>query len=362
MSAQQLVALGLKASNPVIQNYDKVYDPLKEKAKKQADRLRNRGRDRGEYDEEYVEYDRYRDSDRRRGDDYYDERSYSSDSSESSISPRRAYKHRKSLGEQALAALGLGGVLGAEKEREKDRRSSRERRSERESAYRREDRDRRYAEGSKQLPAGYLGYNERQDPRPDGSNAGTVARRSAYGGNQTAATTSNGDFENYRGRNRQSSDSSDSSSDVCSSSEDERRQKKLRGKEYLTAGLAAVATIHAAHGVYSSLEARDKRQLDVAKGEMAPEEAARLRRKAKLQDAAAIGIAALGIKGAYSEWQEVQEHRKELNMEKQERQKRHEKREKKRHKYGSIQGSSRNGGGGRNRSEPDFGRGYRDRN
>ena len=100
----------------------------------------------------------------------------------------------------------------------------------------------------------------------------------------------------------------------------------MKGKEYLTAGLAAVATIHAAHSVYSSMEARDKRHQEVIKGEMSPEEARKKKNKARLQDAAAIGIAALGIKGAYSEWQEVQEHRHELAEQQEERKKRHEKR------------------------------------
>ena len=110
------------------------------------------------------------------------------------------------------------------------------------------------------------------------------------------------------------------------------------------------------------MEARDKRHAEVAKGEMTPEEAAKLRRKAHLQDAAAIGIAALGIKGAYSEWQEVQEHRKEIGNEKQERQKRHEKRVKKASKHGGSNYGSGRGGDGRYRSEPDLNRGYRDRN
>lgn len=110
------------------------------------------------------------------------------------------------------------------------------------------------------------------------------------------------------------------------------------------------------------MEARDKRHAEVAKGEMSPEEAQRLRRKAQLQDVAAVGIAALGIKGAYSEWQEVQESRKEVLEMKAEQAKRHEKREKKRSKYGSTYGSQRNGGDGRYRSEPDLNRGYRDRN
>lgn len=169
-------------------------------------------------------------------------RSYSSDSSVSSISPRRAYKHRKSLGEQALAALGLGGVLGAEKEKDRERRSSRERRSDRDRAYRREDRDRGYGNGTKALPAGYLGYNERQQRyNPDGSNTGAVATRNGYAGSQGTVDRRNGDFQNARGRRRESSSdsSSESSSDVISSSEEDRRQKKMKGKEFLTAGLVS---------------------------------------------------------------------------------------------------------------------------
>ena len=116
----------------------------------------------------------------------------------------------------------------------------------------------------------------------------------------------------------------------------------MKGKEYLTAGLAAVATIHAAHGVYASMEARDKRHMEVLKGEISPEEARKKKNKARIQDAAAIGIAALGIKGAYSEWQEVQEHRHELSEQNQQRKERHEKRVRKAEKYG---------GNGRSKSE-----------
>ena len=112
----------------------------------------------------------------------------------------------------------------------------------------------------------------------------------------------------------------------------------MRGKEWLTAGLAAVATIHAAHGVYSSMEARDKRAMEVMKGEISPEEARKKKNKARVQDAAAIGIAALGIKGAYSEWQEVQEQAKEMDELKKARAERHEKRMRKFEKHGYYPG------------------------
>lgn len=101
------------------------------------------------------------------------------------------------------------------------------------------------------------------------------------------------------------------SSDYISSSEDERTQKKLRGKELLTAGLASVATVHAAHSIYKSVEQRKKRNKLVKKGHMSPEESRKLKNKARLQDAASVGIAALGIKGAVSEWKEMKEQRDE---------------------------------------------------
>jgi polyhydroxyalkanoate synthesis regulator phasin len=110
----------------------------------------------------------------------------------------------------------------------------------------------------------------------------------------------------------------------------EEKRKKLRGKELITAGLATVATIHAAHGVYSSMEASEKRRKMVAEGEMSPEEARKRKSKNMLQDAAAVGIAALGIKSAFSEWKEMNEQRhsvKELEQRRRKRRKQRERRE-----------------------------------
>ncbi|KAF2704507.1 hypothetical protein K504DRAFT_461269 [Pleomassaria siparia CBS 279.74] len=111
----------------------------------------------------------------------------------------------------------------------------------------------------------------------------------------------------------------------------EQKRKKLRGKEYITAGLATVATIHAAHGVYSSMEASEGRRKLVSEGEMTPEEARKRKSKNMLQDAAAVGIAALGIKSAFSEWKEMTEQRKdvkELETRRRKRRKARERREK----------------------------------
>ena len=128
------------------------------------------------------------------------------------------------------------------------------------------------------------------------------------------------------GNPEESNSDSDSSSSVPNSSEDERMKKKARRNELITAGLAAVATVHAASGLYASMEARDKRHAEVENGTLSPEEARKERNKARLQDVAAIGIAALGIKGAYSKWQTTHESHKQTKQIKETRKQRHEKR------------------------------------
>jgi len=107
----------------------------------------------------------------------------------------------------------------------------------------------------------------------------------------------------------------------------------MKGKELLTAGLAAVATIHAAHGVYSSMVASEKRHKLVAEGEISKEEARKRKSKNMLQDAAAVGIAAMGVKSAFSEWKEMNEHRqgiRELEDKRRKRRKIREKRQRER--------------------------------
>lgn len=121
--------------------------------------------------------------------------------------------------------------------------------------------------------------------------------------------------------------SQSSSEDDVSSSEDDRERKKMGKKQLITAGLASVATIHAGQSVYKSIEGRQKRAKEVAKGAMSPEEAHKKKNKARLQDAAAIGIAALGIKGAYSEWKEMREQMHEAHEFDLKRAERHARRE-----------------------------------
>ncbi|KAA6410907.1 MAG: hypothetical protein FRX48_05217 [Lasallia pustulata] len=155
------------------------------------------------------------------------------------------------------------------------------------------------------------------------------------------------------GAEEKSSSSSGSDSDLdISSSEEERRHKKMRGKEYLTAGLASVATIHAAHSVYQSYENRQKRRKEVLEGKMSPEEARKKKSKATLQDAASVGIAALGIKGAISEWKEMKEQMNECREFDSKADKRRERR------LQRQRGSSRGGNENYRKSEPNLNQAY----
>ncbi|KAG5981575.1 hypothetical protein E4U55_002777 [Claviceps digitariae] len=121
-----------------------------------------------------------------------------------------------------------------------------------------------------------------------------------------------------------------SESDLGDSEEDERKARKMRGKQMITTGLATVATIHAAHNVYQSMERRTARQKAVREGRLSASEAEHLKAKSLIKDAASVGIAALGIKSAFEEMKEAKEMTHECKVFQEERALRHEKREQQR--------------------------------
>jgi hypothetical protein len=218
-------------------------------------------------------YDRARSKSRRRD----------SSSSYDSRSPRREKKRSKSISDYArngLASLGIGGAA-KEVEDRKSRRAG-------------DDEDEEYYHQKYNGPDGYSDSREVGQPLPLPVNGGTHIRDGYdYGPHHT------GDLD------------TDSDSDLGSSSGEEKERKKGTGKQLLTAGLATIATIHAAHSVYQSAEKHDIRAKELRKGEISKAEARRQRNRGYLQDAASVGIAALGMKGAMSEWMETKEHQAE---------------------------------------------------
>lgn len=240
------------------------------------------------------------------------ERSLSSSGSsyDSRSSPRnRSKNRRRSQSVSGYAAKGLAaiGLKDAADKVDPERRSSKRGNSYNDGGYGSQDRD----VGSRSRSIG-----------PDGNDS-AISKR--------PGTRANGYELNYKPHHTGDPET-DSDSDLGSSSGEEKEVKKGQRKSMITAGLATVATIHAGHSVYQSYEKRQERKKQVAEGEISKEEARKLKNKGRLQDAASIGIAALGIKGAYSEWNEMREHRAEMSEYKEKMQRHREKRAARREK------------------------------
>lgn len=205
-------------------------------------------------------------------------RSYSSDSYDSrSPSPRRGsgkdrHKRSKSVTDYArkgLAAVGLGSAVGG-----RDRSRSRDGEVIEET---------QVIHKSRRGGGSDDGYDSRRS-RHGGSSRDVYddpryadSRSSVGGGRRSKKDKARGARDRRIAEGRQSA--SESESDLGSSSGDEKRIKKMKGKQLLTAGLATVATIHAAHNIYQSMEKRDARHRAVQEGEMTPEEARKLKAK-----------------------------------------------------------------------------------
>ena len=285
---------------------------------------------------------RSRGGDRRRGSpDSYDSRS---------PSPDRRHKRSKSVTDYArkgLAALGIGEAAGAADDHDRRRSEVVEETHVHRSSRRRRSPDDDYDD--RRDSARDVGYaRSRGDPYGDPRYADS--RSSVGGGSTRNGGGRRNDARAKDGRrNRRVAEgkesASDSESSLGSSSGDEKRVKKMKGKQLITAGLATVATIHAAHNIYQSMEKREARHKAVQEGEMTPEEARKLKAKARLQDAASVGIAALGIKGAISEIKEANEMRHEFREFREKKEERHKKRLERQKKSGN------GGGGGRRRAD-----------
>lgn len=113
--------------------------------------------------------------------------------------------------------------------------------------------------------------------------------------------------------NSSSSSSSSSDTDSYDSDKEIKKQKQLKRRSVLTAGLASVATIHAVANIHGSMEKAKERHKKVLNGKMSAGEAKKKQSKALLQDALAVGIAGIGIKSAFSEMKELKEGRHEYH-------------------------------------------------
>lgn len=214
--------------------------------------------------------------------------SSSSGSYDSRSPPRKRDKKKRSSSISAYASKGLAALgLGEAEDKAAGRHKHR-------SATFDDDYYHRSSRYGAPPPYGGGGYSDPRDVgQPRSGEYEAIVHRDAYGVDLSPHHLGDPD--------------TDSDSDLGDSSEDERQRKKARATQMITAGLASVATIHAAHSVVKSMGERKKRYKAVAQGDMKPKQARREKNKARLQDAVSIGVAALGIKGAASEWKEIKE-------------------------------------------------------
>ncbi|KAJ5599341.1 hypothetical protein N7450_000408 [Penicillium hetheringtonii] len=238
---------------------------------------------------------------------------------------RGSKKRSKSVSDyinKGIAALGLdeGKDRSRDRSRSQSRSRSRDRDDRSDRRERRHHRDRDHRERDRDRDSRYGGYSD-SDADSDygrgysrrGRGSRDVGRtRSLNSGRTPRPPTSAPRSAGPNGTTaRGKLDNSESDSDLGDSSDEKKTEKKMKREMLLTSGLATVATIHAGHSVYGSVNKRKKRLEQVKSGEISLEEARRQRMKANALDVASIGLAALGIKGAYGEWKEVMEKRKE---------------------------------------------------
>ncbi|KAJ5939574.1 hypothetical protein N7466_002708 [Penicillium verhagenii] len=250
------------------------------------------------------------------------------DASSDSEDDRRGTKKRsKSVSEyltKGMAALGLGEEANKHSSDSRDSRERGDRRRYRES--RRGDRSDSYSDSDGDSDDDYHRGSSSRDPRRSRGSR-DVGRYRSVDGRQSQPPYPYNDRRSVpssaprgeKGCDGQaatkagtgSHSSSESDSDLGNSDDEKKQRKKMRRDMMLTGGLATVATIHAAHSVYGGIEKRKKRMKELEEGKISPEEARKRKIKANTIDAFSVGLAALGIKGAYSEWEEVNEKRKE---------------------------------------------------
>ncbi|RAH60956.1 hypothetical protein BO85DRAFT_446101 [Aspergillus piperis CBS 112811] len=241
-------------------------------------------------------YDRFRSKSRPRS----RSRGRGRSSSRDSYDDRRPRKRSKSVTDyinQGMEALGLGQKDSRDRRAHGGRSSRRDVYSDDELSS--EDEPRRHRSPRRSR-------HSRDVSRPL-STVSTSTRPSTHTTSKGIGEAGHGRVNNPHGDGQ----SEESDSDLGSSTDEEHQRKKLTRKTLVKSGLAAVATIHAAHSLHESMEKHKKRAELVREGELSPEEARRLRIKGQLGDVASVGLAALGIKGAIGEWKHVEEARRE---------------------------------------------------
>ncbi|BCS25769.1 uncharacterized protein APUU_50480A [Aspergillus puulaauensis] len=100
-------------------------------------------------------------------------------------------------------------------------------------------------------------------------------------------------------------------SDAKDSIDDPKKLKKLNKETLWATGIAAAATIHAAHSLTENMEKHKERSKQLKEGEISKDQARHRRRKNQLSDVASVGVAALSIQSAVQDWRHFDAKRRE---------------------------------------------------
>ncbi|KAE8348288.1 hypothetical protein BDV28DRAFT_164671 [Aspergillus coremiiformis] len=251
-------------------------------------------------------------------------RSDSRDSQEDS--PHRPRKRSRSITDYISRGMEALGLESKDKDKD-DRRRHRDRPSRRDD-YSGYDSDSSY--GSRHHGSSRRTRHSRDVGRslnPGGSHTPSSSARSRATGEEGHA---------YHSERENHNSGSEMDSDLGLSTDEEHQHKRLTRKTLLATGLATIATIHAAHEIHESMGKHKKRVKMVKEGDMSPEKARKLRMKNNIVDAANVGLATLGIKGAVDEWRHVDNMRRERKDFRKECNSKRERRRSRAQSYGAL--------------------------
>ena len=100
----------------------------------------------------------------------------------------------------------------------------------------------------------------------------------------------------------------DSGSDSSSGDDGKKAPPKSPPKQILYTGLACIASIAAANGIYQSAKAHHARRRELEEGEISSAEAQRLKAEHRKMDLISLGVAAVGAYNVRNGWKRAEGH------------------------------------------------------
>ncbi|KAI9376734.1 hypothetical protein BJX61DRAFT_538436 [Aspergillus egyptiacus] len=223
--------------------------------------------------------------------------------------PRHSKRRSRSVSDyvnRGMAALGLADKDGRS---DKDDRQRHDRhRSSRHDDYYSDDDDDDYY---RRHPSPARARHSRDVSRPYYAPAAGARGAEGYYGRRQSDLESYYPRSDSQATHGQQRDTKQNGSDADDSTDERKKLKKLNRETLWATSIAAAATVHMAKSLAEDFEKHKHRAKLLKEGEISPEEARRLHLKNQLSDVASVGVAALSIRSAVSEWKHFNQKRRE---------------------------------------------------